>query len=266
MINRILTLLALPAAAAFAPTPAFRSAPRIASSLAAADAVDIAVFPDSVSYTITSGPPLGVILTEFQSTSVPELTPVVVSDVTEGQYAARLGVREGDVLIGINGVSLLEEGVGFDSVIETIQTEFDGAAGQISATFFRGSSFGRTEGFDGLVGTIVNGGDAEEVAEEVEDVSGEGGTLNLSDIFGEEEEKEQVGVGELFSSLMKETAGAVQKGLSSDGEKPKQTEKKKSGGGLFGIFSQETVQVEDDPNQYANSATDPARERNGPNK
>mmetsp|Transcript_33048 Transcript_33048/g.98316 ORF Transcript_33048/g.98316 Transcript_33048/m.98316 type:complete len:261 (-) Transcript_33048:187-969(-) len=258
MMNFVFTILALPFAASFAPPPAFGSASVRTTTSLSVEAVDITKFPEAVSYTITAEPPLGIILTEFQSESVPELTPVVVSDVTEGQFAARLGVREGDVLIGINGISLLEEGIGFDSVINTIQTEFGGPAGRISAKFFRGSSFGKIDGFDGLVGTIVNGGDAEEVVDEVEDVTGEGETLNLSDIFGEEEEKEEVGVGELFSSLIKETAGAVQKGLSAEEEKK---EEKKSGGGFFGMFSQETIQVDDDPNQFANSANDPARKK-----
>ena len=56
-------------------------------------------------------------------------------------------------------------------------------------------------------------------------------------------------VGELFGSLFKETASAVKTGLAPS-EKPK--EEKKKGGGLFGMFAQETLQEGDNPNRFAN--------------
>ena len=95
-------------------------------------AVDVSQLPPAVSYQITAGPPLGLILTEFESTvkgveESPEgataLTPLLVSDVSEGGSAARLGVREGDVLCGLNGLSLLAPGLGFETVMSAIKAE-----------------------------------------------------------------------------------------------------------------------------------------------
>jgi len=71
--------------------------------------------------------------------------------------------------------------------------------------------------------------------------------LNLSDL-GIEEEKD-IGVGELFGALFKETAKAVGDGVKST---TKKEEGKKKGGFLGGMFSGETVQENDNPNRFAN--------------
>lgn len=236
------------------PTLRFTAFTRLPAST---DSIDISEFPDPVVYTITSDPPLGVILTEFRSTAVPALTPTIVSDVSEGLNAAKQGVRNDDILIGIDGASVLEEGVGLEKVMETLGEAF-GSKGSVAATFFRGSGYGGQKGFEGLVGAIADGENAEEAIEEedIEDeVEGGIGLISVNDL--KRKEDEQVGIGQLFGSLIKETAGAVKRGLEEPAGKPK----KKSGGGIFGMFSQETMQIEDDPNQFANKVNDDARER-----
>lgn len=118
--------------AARAPSRLYRAgngAGRSLSPLSAA--VDLSGFPLAVVSEIDAGPPLGVVLTEFQSTADDELTPLVVSDVSEGLNAARLGVREGDCVIGINGLSLLAPGIGFDIVMDAIRNEFEGESGKV---------------------------------------------------------------------------------------------------------------------------------------
>ncbi|GMH88231.1 hypothetical protein TrVE_jg3791 [Triparma verrucosa] len=227
-----------------------------------AAAVELSNFPTAVTYEVEAGPPLGVILEEFQSTSDSSVTPLVVSDVSEGLNAARLGVRTGDVLIGINGLSVLAPTIGFDIVMEAIKNEFMGETGKVKVTFFKGSEFGGVEGFDSLLGTILGGGEVEEVVEEVADVGGEGEVLNVfKDLNIEEEEVKEVGVGELFGSLFKETVSAVSTGLK---EEPKEKQKEKGKGLFGGMFSQEVVQMEENPNQFANPLDDEAREMEGP--
>lgn len=269
--NHIVAMLNLPAkilllAAAcpsavksFGSVPTFRHA-SFTRLAAGADPVDISEFPAPVVYTITSAPPLGIILTEFRSNTVPYLTPTIVSDVSEGYNAAKKGVRNGDVLIGIGGSSMLEEGIDFEAVMGKLGDEI-GSEGSVTATFFRGSGFGGQSGFDGLVGAIVGGEDAEEAMEEdvIDEVDLLGGGIGILSVDDMNIPKEkEVGIGELFGSLFKETAGAVKRGLE---EPPAKAEKEKKKGGFFGFLKQETVQMEEDPNQYANKVDDDVRDR-----
>eukprot|EP00587_Corethron_hystrix_P007203 CAMPEP_0113314340 /NCGR_PEP_ID=MMETSP0010_2-20120614/10438_1 /TAXON_ID=216773 ORGANISM="Corethron hystrix, Strain 308" /NCGR_SAMPLE_ID=MMETSP0010_2 /ASSEMBLY_ACC=CAM_ASM_000155 /LENGTH=248 /DNA_ID=CAMNT_0000170603 /DNA_START=71 /DNA_END=817 /DNA_ORIENTATION=+ /assembly_acc=CAM_ASM_000155 len=214
--------------------------------LAGSDTVDISEFPEPVVYTITSRPPLGVILAEFRSETVPFLSPTVVDDIIEGQNGAKAGVREGDVLIALGDVSMLSRGIGFNEIVENLESEF-AANGEVQATFYRGSAFGRTDGFNQIVDAIVNGDNLGEAVENAEDVGGEVGGLFIDDL-GLEEDYDKISVSKLFSSFVSETASAIKTGLS---DSPKETERKKKGG-FLGMFSQETIQMEDNPNMFAN--------------
>lgn len=223
--------------------------------------IDIATIPDSVSYTITSESPLGIILSEYQSSTVSELTPLVVTDVTEMSNGAMAGVRQGDILLGVNGLSALSQGVGFTQVTDSIKAAFDDDDddGKVTIKFFRGSVQGNEEGFDRYLDVLVNG---VEYNENEEEVDGEYEAPTLED-FGISMEKKEVGVGELFSALFKESAKAVQKGLeSSKQEKPAKKKKKSEGGGIFDIFKQETIQIDENPNRFSNPVDDEARNRN----
>ena len=129
--------------------------------------VDPMLFPASTIYTIKSPAPLGIVLSEFD-VSTPEggvLTPLEVSDVSEGLNGGRLGVRASDVVISLNGLPLLAPGIGYDVIIEAITTEFE-AGKEIEIGFFRGSANGGVEGFEGLVEAIL-GGDEELEVEQV---------------------------------------------------------------------------------------------------
>ena len=90
------------------------------------------------------------------------LTPLEVSDVSEGLNGGRLGVRASDVVISLNGLPLLAPGIGYDVIIEAITTEFE-AGKEIEIGFFRGSENGGVEGFEGLVEAILGGDDELEV-------------------------------------------------------------------------------------------------------
>jgi len=238
--------------------------------------IELSQIPDNFSYTISSRAPLGIILSEFQCNTVPELTPLIVSDVTEMSNGAMAGVREGDILLGVNGLTALAIGAGFTEVMDSLIDGFQNSpSNEVSVTFFRGSTMGKEDGFDGFIDLIVNG-EAQQNAQNYEyddtvnDIDTEDEDYeppNISDYLAQKEEEKrqrgQVGAGQLFSSLIKETADAVQKGLESSPQQEQIEKESKKSGGLFGMFSQETVQLEDSPNAYNNPLDDQARERNG---
>lgn len=216
--------------------------------------------PSSVSYTITSGSPLGIVLSEYKSSTVPEFTPLIVSDVTEMSNGALAGIREGDILLGVNGLSAIAEGIGFSQVMDSIKAGFDDSpSGEITIKFFRGSVSGKKEGFDQFLDVLVNGNEYD-ANENVEVDAGEYEPPTLSDL-GIDMEQKEVGVGELFSALFKESAKAVQKGLESSKKERSEKETKK-GGGFFGMFSKETIQLDDNPNKFANPLDDKGRDNN----
>lgn len=261
MLALLIFIASLSAGASFTSTASLHcrtSSSTTSSIFAGSPIVELSNFPPAVSFTITTGAPLGVILSEFQSQSVSQLTPVTVVDVEIGQNAAKLGVRDGDVLIGIDGESVLVEGIGFDSIMEKIGEKFASPDGKITATFFRGSGFGREEGFDSLVGTIVNGGNAEEVVDEVEDViPDEGEDLNIYDLYEDGElPSNKISISKVFNNIKEEFF------TQKPQEEKKEEKEKKSGGFFGGLFSQETIQLEDDPNEYANSVDDERRDDN----
>mmetsp|Transcript_11779 Transcript_11779/g.23438 ORF Transcript_11779/g.23438 Transcript_11779/m.23438 type:complete len:282 (+) Transcript_11779:57-902(+) len=243
------------------PTRPARRAFRLSPLLA----VDVSLLPEPVSYEIRAGPPLGLILTEFESgvegageEAGDVLTPLEVSDVSEGSAAARLGVRAGDVLVGLNGLSLLAPGIGFDVIMSAIKGEFEGEEGEVTAKFFRGSQFGGIEGFDSVVDAIVNKQEVDEgLVEEIENTE----DVNVFAMGIEDPEAELPSAGELFSSLLKETAAAVKEGLKAE-ETPASSEGKKDGGGLFGMFGGggEVIQMDENPNQFANPTGDRVKE------
>lgn len=134
--------------------------------------------------------------------------------------------------------------------MDMITEGFEGP-GVVTATFFRGSGFGGEKGFDGIIDTIVNGGNTEEAVDDVEDIiPDEGESLSIYDLYPEGEEPDnKISVSAVFKNLV---GGLTEK-------KPK--EEKKSGG-LFGMFSQESVQMEESPNEFANRVDDERREDN----
>lgn len=153
-------------------------------------------------------------------------------------------MRAGDVVISLNGLPLLTTGVGYDVIIKAITTEFEGG-NEVEIGLFRGSENGGIEGFEGLVEAIVGGEDSSSLEVEGDDET----PLNLSDLGLEEEEP--VSVGELFKGLFKETKEAIGEGM-----KPVEKSKEEKGGGFFGMFSQETIQENENPNRFANPESD----------
>merc|ERR1712194_397082 len=125
-----------------------------------------------------------------------ELTPLVVTDVTEMSNGAMAGVRQGDILLGVNGLSALAQGIGFTQVTDSIKAAFDDDDDKVTIKFFRGSE----EGFDRYLDVLVNGVEYNE--DEEEEVDGEYEAPSLED-FGISMEKKKIGVGELFSALFK---------------------------------------------------------------
>jgi len=153
--------------------------------------IDIATIPASVSFTITSESPLGIILSEYRSSTVSELTPLVVTDVTEMSNGAMAGVRQGDILLGVNGLSALAQGIGFTQVTDSIKAAFDDDDDKVTIKFFRGSE----EGFDRYLDVLVNGVEYNE--DEEEEVDGEYEAPSLED-FGISMEKKKSGLENFF--------------------------------------------------------------------
>ena len=89
-------------------------------------------------------------------------TPLEVLDVSEASNAAIKGVRAGDVLISLNGLPLITEGIGYDVVVEAIGQEFNDGK-EVELAFFRGSVMGGVDGFVGLMDGILSGDEELEV-------------------------------------------------------------------------------------------------------
>jgi len=85
-----------------------------------------------------------------------------VLDVSEASNAAIKGVRAGDVLISLNGLPLITEGIGYDVVVEAIGQEFNDGK-EVELAFFRGSVMGGVDGFVGLMDGILSGDEELEV-------------------------------------------------------------------------------------------------------
>eukprot|EP00520_Triparma_pacifica_P010540 CAMPEP_0118646542 /NCGR_PEP_ID=MMETSP0785-20121206/8117_1 /TAXON_ID=91992 /ORGANISM="Bolidomonas pacifica, Strain CCMP 1866" /LENGTH=228 /DNA_ID=CAMNT_0006538553 /DNA_START=117 /DNA_END=800 /DNA_ORIENTATION=- len=217
------------------PLPSSVSALKSTPTPSQSTVVDPSSFPPSTVYTIKSPSPLGCILTEFDcplpADGQAALTPLEVSDVSEGLNAGRLGVRTGDIVISLNGLPLVTTGVGYDIIVKAITTEFQNG-NEVEIGLFRASENGGQEGFNGLVQAIVGGEDTSSLQVEGDDET----PLNVSDLGLDEEEP--VSVAELFKGLFKETKEAIGEGM-----KPVEKSKEdKKGGGLFGMFSQESIQ------------------------
>lgn len=175
--------------------------------------------------------PLGVIFGENKA----PLLGLVVDDVEPGLNGGAAGLREGDQLLAVNGVSTVGED--FDSVMSLLRDSPD----PMELLIFRGSASDLYGIIDILVSKYVEEEDDEEI---VMDENYESPVV----IEVSEEEEEPITVGEVFGALTKLGSKMITEATEKKtDENVNQGGEKKGGlfGGLFGGGG-ETIQLEGD--------------------
>lgn len=185
-----------------------------------------------IGFSASVNKPLGVV---FGENKFP-LLGLVVDDVEPGLNGGAAGLREGDQLLAVNGVSTV--GGDFDSVMSTLRDSPD----PMELLIFRGSAgdlYGITE-----ILTEKYVGNLEEEEEIVMDENYESPVqIEVTEV----EDEEPLTVGEVFGALGKLAGNAIKDATENKAEASGENQGEKKGlfGGLFGGGGGgETIQLE----------------------
>jgi hypothetical protein len=238
LTTHLLLLAAAPLAQAFAPATYFGH--HVSSSLSAVSYDDIA----DIGYEVEVSKPLGIIFGENPD----PYNGLVVDDVEAGLNGGSAGLRVGDQLVSINGRTVV--GGGFDDIMGQLRD----APGDLELQLYRGNVRSLYVILTNRVGdnpAEQEGGDGEQDEDSEEVIMDEDyESPVVIDISQYEVNEEPLNVGDFFNGLKKVGAMLTEKkedpapAAAADTSVPKEETKKS--GGIFGMFKQESIQLDGD--------------------
>lgn len=157
---------------------------------------------------------------------------LVVDDLEFGSNGAKAGLRVGDNLVSIDGKLVI--GQDFDSVMELLRN----AEGTFELQLYRGTA---RMLYDSMPDNTLDesSDDSEEI---IMDETYEAPTIDLSQY--EKKPLTAEGVLRAFTKIGKNLGELLTEDDSVVQSQTKEKTEEKKGGGIFGIFSQETIQLE----------------------